>query len=320
MIHCIDARCSRSFSNDPDRHVSLADFELEFWYPLGPENSFRIEHGDDYTLFFRAMGRAATFYAERGGVIQGVVSVVLRTLNTPSGQTLDTAYFCDLKVLPSARGGFTAARLLQRSASWALENVPRAYSVVMGGTTRSPTRYTGRLGIPSFEELGEITILRIPISQAACAIEDVVACPVAEVKAHFERLTVNKYRPQTGFPELRSQVEPCGLIHRGMRSCGVLEDTRRAKRLYDRQGNEMISAHLSNFAFQTSDDGALLIRGAMNRCRQQNIPALFLAVSADEAKPLLTALGIADVVQAPATVFGHGLPATGQWCISTAEI
>ncbi|HTE89320.1 MAG TPA: hypothetical protein VK639_10220 [Terriglobales bacterium] len=35
---------------------ALAEFEAPFTYPLGPGKSFRISHGEDYTLFFRAQG------------------------------------------------------------------------------------------------------------------------------------------------------------------------------------------------------------------------------------------------------------------------
>src|SRR5215470_7129143 len=38
---------------------ALAEFEEPFTYPLGADRFFRISHGADYTLFFRAQGNAA---------------------------------------------------------------------------------------------------------------------------------------------------------------------------------------------------------------------------------------------------------------------
>lgn len=57
---------------------ALQEVERQFWYPLGPRATFRIEHGDDYTRFFRAMGPAVTFCEERDGEVRGVVSVMFR--------------------------------------------------------------------------------------------------------------------------------------------------------------------------------------------------------------------------------------------------
>src|SRR5688500_3897167 len=51
----------------PELARALAGFESEFTYPLGPDSFFHISHGDDYPRFFRAMGEAACFVAQRRG-------------------------------------------------------------------------------------------------------------------------------------------------------------------------------------------------------------------------------------------------------------
>ena len=60
-IHCL--------SGPPDQKtgLALADFEKEFSYPLGPDRSFSISHGADYSLFFRCMGEARIYLAEISG-------------------------------------------------------------------------------------------------------------------------------------------------------------------------------------------------------------------------------------------------------------
>ena len=55
----------------PELARALATFEEQFTYPLGPDRWFRISHGDDYPRFFRAIGEAACFVAERDGRVVG---------------------------------------------------------------------------------------------------------------------------------------------------------------------------------------------------------------------------------------------------------
>ena len=55
------------FDERVDSGPALARFEEQFTYPLGPGRTLRISHGDDYPRFFRAIGDAACFVAERSG-------------------------------------------------------------------------------------------------------------------------------------------------------------------------------------------------------------------------------------------------------------
>src|SRR5437588_48708 len=87
----------------PDLARALEVFEEQFSYPLGPGRTFRISHGADYPRFFRAMGEAAVFVAEREGQVLGTVGAALRRLRTPDGTEARVAYLGDLKVLPAAR-------------------------------------------------------------------------------------------------------------------------------------------------------------------------------------------------------------------------
>ena len=90
---------------------ALAHFEKQFTYPLGPGRSFRISHGDDYVRFFRAMGEARCFVAERDQRVLGVLGAALRPLMFPGGERRTVLYLGDLKVDPAAQGGRMVMRL-----------------------------------------------------------------------------------------------------------------------------------------------------------------------------------------------------------------
>jgi hypothetical protein len=102
-------------------------------------------------------------------------------------------------------------------------------------------------------------------------------------------------------------------------ACGLLEDTRKAKRLNTGDGSEMLSAHLSCFAYDSVSAAADLIRLALEQAALSGLPALFVAVSDGDAKQLRAELHGFEVVPAPATVYGAGLM-PGAWNINTAEI
>src|SRR5262249_14877821 len=67
-IHLLEARA------DSELAAKLAEFEAEFTYPLGPGRSFRISHCEDYSRFFRSLGRAACFLAMEGDRVVGAVA------------------------------------------------------------------------------------------------------------------------------------------------------------------------------------------------------------------------------------------------------
>src|SRR5205807_1917922 len=100
---------------------------------------------------------------------------------------------------------------------------------------------------------------------------------------------------------------------------GRLEDTRRAKRLIADDG-EMISVHLSCFAWRTPEAGAAVVQAARRRAARHGFPALFVAVAAADAPVLAAALGDVERTEAPATVYGAGLEAGRLWNFNTAEI
>jgi hypothetical protein len=300
----------------PELARALAAFETQFVYPLGPGRSFRIDHGDDYARFFRAMGEAVCCVAQRDGVL-GTLGAAVRCLLHPDGSAHEALYLGDLKIAPAARGGRTLLQLARCVEGWARPRVESAFSVVMDGTAATPLRYTGRLGLPAFAELGKVIVLRLATSARAAAES---GQPQERGSACYRELSAGRYAAAGGNPRERSHMEPCWLLHPDGRACGRLEDTRRAKRLYSDDGSEMLSAHFSCFAFRDTSAGAALLEAALGHAHALGFPALFVAVAPPDAGPLCARLAATEIVSAGATIYGTGLAPGPLWNINTAEI
>jgi hypothetical protein len=298
----------------------LAAFEESFTYPLGPGRTFRISHGDDYPRFFRSIGRAVCFVAEREGSVLGCLAVAACPLRLPDGSVREVAYLADLKVAPCARGGVVLLRLA-RAAHALMGPLGAAFSVVMEGTAVTPPDYTGRLGIPAFTPLARLAVLRVPVVAIGDTREgNSFPATDAEGQACYRRLSAGRYASPGGDPAERSETASVWLMLPDGSACGRLEDTRRAKRLLADDGSELRSAHLACFACRTPEAGAELVHAALPRAARAGFPAVFVAVPEAEADRLRERLGLRDVVVAPATVYGTGLESGPDWNVNTSEI
>ncbi|MCO8125134.1 hypothetical protein NHH03_25585 [Stieleria sp. TO1_6] len=314
--------------------AALHEFESQFHYPLGSDASFRISHGDDYTRFFRAIGDARCFVASDAGMVHGVISVALCDLHQPGGEVVRGVYFCDLKIKPAGIGrGRVLIKLFAAVKDWIGQQAQFGFGVVMDGTSQIPTDYTGRLGIERFAPLAQLSILRIPSDIRTQSISDpgskTTRVAVDAVTRMHVDLMPDTYANQSGDPGLRSQIEPIGLQQENDRSgrvtaCGILEDTRRAKRLLVEPAGEMISAHLSCFSYRNFRDGYDLIQAARTECFHQRIPALFVAVDESDREKFVERIADDRLVVAPAIVYGYAVPdhpiKVGRWSINTSEI
>ncbi len=115
-------------------------------------------------------------------------------------------------------------------------------------------------------------------------------------------------------------MRPMGLILDSGEACGVLEDTRRVKLLFADDGAEMISSHLGCLGYASPGAAATLIRSALSHCQEIGVPSLFAGIRRVDSTPILEALSMAGVVEAPATVYGFGFPEATNWFINTSEI
>lgn len=298
---------------------ALAEFEQQFTYPLGTDCFFRIEHGADYAQFYRAIGTAACFIAERDDQIQAVMCAALRPLLCPDSNEQQVCYLGDLKIAPTARGGRLLLQFQQAVRTWLDNPAIKSFAVVMDGSPRVPSEYSGRVGIPAFTAVGKTIIMRIACEQPINKARYFLSIE-ADVRACYRRLSRGRYASIIGKPAERSLLTPIWLATPDGTACGCLEDTRKAKRLVANEGLEIMSAHLSAFAFRDAGEGAALIRAACAQAAQLNYPALFVAVAEADVQALQAALGDIKVVYAPATIYAHGFNPGSVWNINSSEI
>src|SRR5437667_4591726 len=218
----------------PAQSQALAEFEKPFTYPLGPGRFFRISHGEDYTLFFRAQGNGACFIAEDEGRVVGALGTAIRPLWMPDGTERSMAYFGDLKIAPAARGGAVLLRLARAAEARLRPKVDAGFGVVMGGTSLMPENYTGRAGIPPFEELGRLVVLRVSGAGKTTGVAADVMRPIPGQKSDdfppphvggynflrttaeagldcYRRLSRGRYACPAGDAQARSQIAPVWL-------------------------------------------------------------------------------------------------------------
>jgi hypothetical protein len=299
---------------------ALERFERSFSYPLGTDRRFRISHGEDYTRFFRAIGKAAVFVAERDGKVLGTLGAAVRRLARPDGETSEALYIGDLKVLTGATAGFVLTRLAAALQAWAAPQVTEAFAIVMDGTRATPERYTGRFGIPAFRELAKIMVLRLACDGHGARRAASCFASESQVGEAHRRLVHGSYAAPGGFPQERSAMAPVWLGLDKGRACAMMEDTFKAKRLFALDGPELVSAHLSYFAFESALAGAELLDAAAALAHARGFPALFCCAPAQRVPELVRVLGTAALELAPATVYGLGLREQLGWHLNTSEI
>ena len=290
---------------------ALERFEHQFQYPLGKDGTFRISHGREYLPFFAAMGTATLLVAEQAGAVLGTLVRVERCIEVHGAEILQRPvhYLADVKVSAEARGGrVLAALMLEAKRQIELTGSRSCYSVVMSGTARLPSDYTGRVGIPSFEKIADIMILRMTPGKPS---QTDLTAPIASTASDAGPDCVIMGRRR----ELRSQMNPIPLA-----GGAWLEDTRRGKRLWTSNGAELMSAHLSSFRFDHATDGARIIQSALERAQSLGFPAVFTAVPASRYPALRAALTTVSVQEAPAAIYGHSMNAHWDWWVDTAEI
>ncbi len=304
---------------EPALFERLSRFERGFTYPLG-NRRFRIEHGTHYGRFWRAMGPSLTLLAVWDGEVVGAVSAAERELRDPRGHGIRALYVGDLKLAPRARSGWALRALLSELMAWAHPRCDAAFSVIMDGTAPAPDRYTGRAGIPAFEPVGSVGIVKLEATTRAGASNNWMRPPLA-VRALHERLTRGRYAVGMGHaPSLRSAAVPLGLVHPRETACGLLEDTVLAKRLLWEDRGEIRAAHLSCFAFSDARDARELLDAALRETVRRGFDSLFVAVADSDLGPLSGALSGLRFTTAGATIYGCGLQAGAAWNINTSEV
>ncbi len=302
---------------------ALANFEHQFTYPLGAVGSFRIEHGQDYSGFCRAMGPGRSFVVEKDNQVKAAIGTSIRTLNTPDGK-VQAAYICDLKTNQNANCGRALLVCMEAALVWCKPQAQAAYGVVMDGTVADPAVYSGRFGIPHFASVARVAVLQISLaprdtSSAKNISVEIVSEPTS--RQQFATLA-NGYYCASGTPHERSSIEPIWFASSGASGC--LEDTRKVKRLIRDNGSEIVAAHLSNFAYTNVDAAASMINCAATLAAAQNFQCLFVSFPWQDCLPIVQSLPQLKVMVASATIYAHApahaLTAGSPWFIHSSEI
>ena len=288
----------------------LSEFERNFQYPLGKNSFFRISHGDDYTRFFRALGKSTSLVStNKQNSVCSSISIVRRNLYHAT-ERIQAYYLADLKVLPKSAPS-TLFRLLSTGQKILPElKTSPLYCVVMQGTERTPDQYSGRLGLPQLTKLGEIAIFRMESTPP----KEQVRVLSTKNKASAHRPCPQAYYFESQGHEIRSKflVQKFSL---GSASC-LLEDTLRAKNLFDQNDQEIISGHISSLRYQKPQDAIQLLSLISRNC--PNYPALFFSVPIQDHKAFAEALPKHSL--SFASIYGTQLKANQRWFINTAEI
>ena len=293
----------------------MAEFEKTFKYPLGDSGSFSISHGDDYSRFYRAMGRSNIYVARYEGKIAGTLAMVHRPIYL-NGIKHNSLYIGDLKI--KNRNGRLLYCLIKEAHDDNIEfrDSPQ-YGVMMKGTERRPSDYTGRLGLPKFKNMGEIAVIRVPVKYSKGS------APLEHISKHgavalCEELVKHETFLPIGRSNIRSLNKAKAYCLPDKSAVCILEDTMSAKRLFADNGSEIISGHLSSFNYFRIEDGLKLVKSIMTQAAENSYPALFFSVPYEDKDLFLQNLEGAEC--APAFVYGRNMEASKRWSLNTSEI
>lgn len=302
----------------------LRDFELQFWYPLGETKEFRIEHPSRYTDFFSSMGDAYCFVALREDEVVGILSAVIRNLLSPSGKASQVAYVADVKITKELQGSTLLYRLARTAILWLRPQITSAYSVVMDGTIVTPKQYTGRVGVPQFSWSGRVHLLSFSTAIDFPRVSDVVEYEIewgSELGGVEPRRTlINHPRWATMNPLLRAHETPVWLVDRQTEACALLEDTRRAKRLYDRERCEYRYAHLTYLSYTEPEHIAQLLPLACARSQSLGFTHIFVTVPDFHLSALQSRLEDIEHNAYSASIYGVSLSEGFPFLVNSSEI
>lgn len=301
-----------------DRAMSerLAAFSARFTYPLGADRRFRIDHPGPYLGHLASMGDPACLVALNGDRVIATLGLSARTLRI-DGAVREAAYLCDLKIDPEVRGSSALLRVLRRAREWvAGRGLDAAFAVVMDGTERTPDRYSGRLGLPALVSLGQLSVLSIacPAFRDAPVGDDV---SLEDALWSHESLSGGGVLPVTADRGARSEHRPEAFTLGG--GSAVLEDTRRAKRLWVVDGPEMGAAHLVAISAAGANLGAVIAAGAA-RAAAAGFESLFVSLPIEWSPSTWCDQHATAVHRATATVYGWQLPEHRLWWVPSSEI
>jgi len=317
IIHAIDA------ASPPELQRALAEFESAFLIPFAPGRSYRIDYGGDRSAFIRTLGEGKCLAAENEGRIVGVLEMAAVNLFHPDGIARTAIYFADVKLLPEARRGITAGRILQKGAEWSRTKSNFWFTVALAGMPLKPPDYSGRAGIPAFSAVGALTVVRLPVTAGGDARrepEQFLSSPT-EGEETYSRLARGRYGMLGGAPDARSAEPPIWMVHPGGRACARFEDRRNVRRLIADDCTELRPAYLSRFVFQDPGAAVDLIVAALGRAESLRYRALRFCLPPGDLAALQCVLGPGVIQGSEGTVFSNATTDPGApWSLNASEI
>ena len=302
----------------------LREFERQFWYPLGETKEFRIEHPSLYTDFFSSMGDAYCFVALREDEVVGILSSVIRTLLSPNGKASQVAYVADVKITKDLQGSTLLYRLARTAILWLRPQISSAYSVVMDGTSVTPKQYTGRVGVPQFSWSGRVHLLSFSTETNfpwVTELSEHLLDQNSELSGVEPHQTPNEIPTWAMMnPLLRAHAIPAWLVDQQTGARALLEDTRRAKKLYDRQQREYRYAHLTYLSYAEPEHIVRLLPHACARSQSLGCTHLFVAVPDIHLSTIQSTLEDIEHSAYSASIYGVSLSENIPFLVNSSEI
>lgn len=263
----------------PDKiNQDLLAFEKSFRYFLG-STQFYINHGPDYARFYKALGPSYCFVCfDSKNAITGVVSASIIEILFPENLLKKVVYFGDLKISDTIMKGRVLYHLFFAVVDHFKNlNLSSGLGVVMAGTQKTPLDYTGRLGFPQFSFLSDQIILRVETKKSQ---EDIESQELEPDKAWrlYHNLKEGLKPLLPSHSDMRSLIKPIWISHENT-AVALIEDTRRAKKLYTVDGTEIISAHLSYLATKNEASTIKILHLASMKAHQLGFTHLFVTLS-----------------------------------------
>lgn len=281
----------------------LSKFEKEFTYPLGQDQSFRIDHGEDYGAFYRSIGDECIFYLEKENRVIGVISTTIKSIKLASGKVTSVGYIGDIKLTPSYQKTIAALYLFKSIKPFLEQQAQIAYGLVMDGTKTLPSQYTGKASIPNFTPISKQYILRFNTNCTITCQSSEITESTQAWKIYTNFLSKTPHDNEISQYQYRSSIEPQWMTIENT-AIGMLENTRKSKRLYLVENDEEIkSTHLSYFAFNSKASAKNLIINALKKSKELGFPGMFISFNEKNYKRLQPYLEDMDFTLSTATVY-----------------
>lgn len=269
------------------------------------------------------MGDAYCFVALREEEVVGILSSVIRTLQSPNGKTTQVAYVADVKITRELQGSTLLYRLARTAILWLRPQISSAYSVVMDGTAVTPKQYTGRVGVPQFSWAGRVHLLSFSTGTNfswASEVSEHSLDPGSGSSIEPRRILADVPGWVSINPLLRAHDVPVWLVDQPTKACALLEDTRRAKKLYDRQQSEYRYAHLTYPSYTKPEDILQLIPYACSRSQSLGFSHMFLTVPDIHLAAIRNRLENIEHNAYSASIYGVSLSEDFPFLVNSSEI